>query len=120
MKTFLKYGLAVVLVGFLANLLFGGGADKDADIAALEKSGALMIDVRTPGEFNSGHIEGAINIPYDVIDRKIGDHPKDKAIIVYCRSGSRSSVAKQKLEQAGYTDVVNGGSLHRMQKQLAK
>ena len=118
MKTFLKYGLVVVFVGILANLLFGGGVDKDADIAALVKSGALVVDVRTRGEFNSGHIEGAINIPYDVIDQKIGDHPKDKAIIVYCRSGSRSSVAKQTLEQAGYTQVINGGTLHRMRKQL--
>lgn len=105
-------------MSIIANLLFGGSPDKDADIPALIQAGALVIDVRTSREFSAGHIEGAINIPYNVIDRKIGDHAKDKPIIVYCHSGARSASAKRTLEQMGYTNVVNGGSLHRMRKQL--
>lgn len=107
-------------MGILANLLFGGSADKEADIPALIKAGALVVDVRTANEFSGGHIEGAINIPYDVIDRKLGDHAKDKLIIVYCHSGARSASAKRALKQAGYTNVINGGSLHRMRKLLGK
>jgi phage shock protein E len=118
MKTPIKIGLAVVVMGILTNLLFGGGADKDADIPALIRDGALVIDVRTAGEFSGGHIEGAINIPHNVISREIEKHEtgKAKAIIVYCRSGARSTVAKKALEHAGYTNVVNGGSLHHMRK----
>ena len=118
MKTGLKTGLAVVIMGILLSLLFGGGADKDADIAALVKNGALVIDTRTPREYKAGHIAGAVNIPYDVIEIGIGDHPKQTPIIVYCQSGRRSSIAKKTLEQAGYTHVVNGGGLDRMRTQL--
>lgn len=109
-------------MGILANLLFGGGADKDADVPALIKSGALVIDTRTAGEFAGGHIDGALNIPYDIIAGAIGQQKTDKskAIIVYCHSGARSASAKRTLNKAGYTNVVNAGSLHRMRKLLAK
>ncbi len=113
-----KILLGTALVGIFAKLLLGGKADKGADIPGLIKKGALLIDTRTPGEFSHGHIEGAINIPYDIIAEKIGQHTTDKskAIIVYCRSGARSSMAKQALLRTGHTHVVNGGGLHRMRK----
>ncbi len=113
-----KILIGVALAGIFAKLLLGGKADKGADIPGLIKKGALLIDTRTPGEFSRGHIEGAINIPYDAIAEKIGQHTPDKSkpIIVYCRSGARSSMAKQTLIRAGHTQVVNGGSLHRMRK----
>lgn len=107
-------------MSILANLLFRGGADKDIDIPALIKSGALVIDTRTPGEFADGHIQGAINIPFDIIANVIGKYEPDytKTIIVYCHSGMRSAAAKQALEHAGYTNVFNGGGLHHMQQAL--
>ena len=113
--------LIVAVAGILAKLLLGGKADRKADIPGMIKKGALVIDTRTGGEFSQGHIEGALNIPYDAIAGKIGAHTKDKSkpIIVYCRSGARSGAAKRTLEHAGYTNVVNGGSLHRMRKHLA-
>ncbi len=79
---------------------------------------AIIIDVRTVQEFNAGHINGAINIPYDIIAEKIGEvtTDKDKKIIVYCRSGRRSEVAKNILEKMGYRNVENGGSLGDMKK----
>jgi phage shock protein E len=122
MNTPLKIGLAVVVMGILANLLFGGGADKGADIAELINAGALVVDTRTPGEYSGGHIDGALNIPYNTIGKAIGQHTTDKSksIIVYCHSGARSGAAKKSLEQAGYTNVVNGGSLHRMRSQLGQ
>jgi rhodanese-related sulfurtransferase len=120
MKTILKIGLAAVIMSILANLFFRGGADKDIDIPALIKNGALVIDTRTAGEYSGGHIDGAINIPYDIIGNVIGKYETDKSrsIIVYCHSGMRSAAAKQALEHAGYINVVNGGGLHHMHQAL--
>lgn len=111
--------ILVVGMGILANILFGGGGQQ-ADIPALVSGGALVIDVRTPGEFAGGHINGAVNIPYNVIDRQIGSlaKKKEQPIIVYCHSGARSGHAMKTLVKMGYTQVVNGGSLRRMQKSL--
>ncbi len=117
-----KAGLAAVLMGFLVNLLFGGGSRTPSDIPAMINDGALVIDVRSVGEFSEGHIDGAINIPHVMIAKEIALHEKDKAkvIIVYCASGARSAVAKKSLESAGYTNVINGGGLQDMRKILTK
>jgi len=110
-----------MIFGLLANLFSCGAAGK-ADIRALVQSGALVIDVRTPGEFSGGAIKGAVNIPHDVIDREIGkvETNKNRAIIVYCRSGSRSGAAKKSLEQIGYTQVVNAGAFSKVRKILGQ
>ena len=122
MNRIIKFGLAVVIVSLIANMLFRGGADKDADIPALVKNGALLIDTRTAGEFTGGHIEGAINIPYDIIGNVISNYEADKSrpIVVYCHSGARSASAKKQLQHAGYTYVVNGGGLHHMVRALGQ
>jgi rhodanese-related sulfurtransferase len=70
-----------------------------------------LVDVRTAEEFNSGHIPGAINISLQELANKIGHIPKDKPVIVYCRSGNRSSFAADVLMQAGYTDVYDLGGI---------
>ncbi|MBM4152219.1 MAG: rhodanese-like domain-containing protein [Kiritimatiellaceae bacterium] len=84
------------------------------------QSGAVVIDVRTADEFAKEHIDGAIHIPYDQIVAKIGSVAVDKnqPIVVYCLSGGRSAAAKQALMQAGYVQVINGGGLADMKKQL--
>lgn len=120
LKTLGKIALAA-LVGFLlVNMLFGGGGDKNVDIPQLLKEGALVVDTRTPGEYANGHVKNAINIPYDIIARTIDQYETDKSkpIIVYCRSGSRSSHAKINLMKAGYTNAVDAGSIGNMQKQI--
>jgi phage shock protein E len=80
----------------------------------------LIIDVRTAAEWNDGHIEGAILIPYDMIGEKIATATKDKSmkIYVYCRSGRRSKIAKENLEKLGYKTVVNLGSLEDAAKTM--
>lgn len=110
-----------MIFGFLANLFSCGAAEK-VGIPALVQSGALVIDVRTPAEFSGGAIQGAVNIPHDEIAARIGQVEADKSrpIIVYCRSGARSAVAKKSLEQAGYTQVVNGGGFSKVQKLLGQ
>jgi phage shock protein E len=121
MKTTIKLGVTIMIFGFLANLFSCGAAEK-VDIPALVQSGALVIDVRTPAEFSGGAIQGAVNIPHDEITARIGQVEADKSrpIIVYCRSGARSAVAKKSLEQAGYTQVVNGGGFSKVQKLLGQ
>jgi phage shock protein E len=71
-----------------------------------------LLDVRTPDEYASGHLQGSVNMPYTSIREKIGTTVPDKQaqIFVYCRSGRRSSIAEQTLTQLGYTNVVNLGS----------
>ena len=82
----------------------------------------IVIDVRTVEEWNTGHLEGAILIPYEEIGDKIGPFVKDKSerIYVYCRSGRRAQIAKETLEKMGYKDVVNLGNLEDAAKALKK
>lgn len=75
-----------------------------------------MVDVRTPGEFASGSAEGAVNIPLDVVKDQISKFRNKKSIIVFCRSGNRSVMAKGTLERNGITNVLNGGSVQNMIK----
>jgi phage shock protein E len=71
------------------------------------------IDVRTAGEYDAGHVAGAVNIPYGEIAARIAEitTDRDDVIYVYCRSGRRSGIAKSTLEDAGFTNVVNLGGL---------
>ncbi len=80
----------------------------------------LMIDVRTEEEWNNGHLEGAVLIPYGQIEEKIGSVTEDKSrkIYLYCRTGRRAQIAKETLEKQGYKDVVNLGSLENAARVL--
>ena len=78
-----------------------------------EKTGYIILDVRTPQEFSDKHIPGAINIPNEEIGtEEISGLPdKDQLILVYCRSGNRSKQAAKKLAALGYTNVVEFGGI---------
>lgn len=80
------------------------------DLAAIIAEGALLVDVRTPGEFASGHVKGSVNIPLDTVSSQLARFKNQKNIIVFCRSGNRSLQAKAILEQKGFTNVINGGA----------
>lgn len=118
MKMIGKIGITAGIVFLLSNMLFGGSGESEDRIRNHLKKGALVIDVRTAGEFESGNIKDSINIPYDVIASDITKYETDKArpMMVYCRSGNRSSHAKRYLFAAGYTNVVDGGSLSNIRK----
>ncbi len=75
------------------------------------ESMTYWIDVRTQEEFNGGHVEGSVLIPYEVITDHIAGVTEDKNadIRVYCRSGRRSEVAKDVLKALGYVNVINEG-----------
>lgn len=73
----------------------------------------LWIDVRSAGEYEQGHLEGAILIPHGEIEQGVAalDIDRDTTLYLYCRSGNRSGKAKARLEAAGYTRVINVGGL---------
>lgn len=84
----------------------------------VEKDEVFILDVRTPAEFNSSHIEGATLIPVtnsggsnlssdQLLEARINEVPRDKKILVYCRTGHRSITASNLLVAAGYSDVYN-------------
>jgi len=74
------------------------------------KDGAFLVDVRSPGEFASGSVKGAVNVPLERIAGELTRFKGKSNIIVFCRSGNRSSQAKRILEQNGFENVINGGT----------
>lgn len=79
------------------------------------KNNALVIDVRTPAEFRSGHLPCALNIPQDQIETLIARYVPDKerVLLLHCQSGMRSAWAKRKLAELGYNHAFDLGSYSR-------
>jgi phage shock protein E len=108
-------------MSFLSRL-FGGGSPsiQPADYKTRYMDPKLphtLIDVRTADEFKGGHIPGSINIAVNDLNAKLNKIPKDKPVIVYCQSGSRSSQAARTLLAAGYTEVYDMGGIGGWQRQ---
>ena len=80
------------------------------DLKALINEGAFLVDVRSPQEYAQSKVKGSVNIPLDNISNQIAKFKDKKHIIVFCRSGNRSSQAKSILQRNGFTNVVNGGT----------
>ncbi len=85
------------------------GTKEKIDLEEIISNGALLVDVRNPDEFRSGHVKGSINIPLDQITQKINQFKNKNKIVVFCRSGSRSQMALSILHTNGITNVINGG-----------
>lgn len=103
--------IAFILSGVTAWMVFRpkGGASNFDEVKKAVKAGAQIVDVRTPAEFAGGHADGARNIPVEELQGKLDAvGPKDKAVVVYCRSGNRSARAAKILQAAGFTSVVDG------------
>ena len=86
---------------------------EEAIAAMANETGYIILDVRTPEEFEAGHIPGAVNLP----NEDIGTEPipslpnKDQLLLVYCRSGNRSKQAAKKLADLGYTNISEFGGI---------
>ncbi len=78
------------------------------------RAGATVVDVRSEAEFQGGAYRGALNVPLQVLSSKLDRIPKDRPVVVYCASGSRSAFAVRLLKKAGYADVYNAGGLHHL------
>ncbi len=87
--------------------VFDSGHTNDLD-SIIRNS--FLVDVRTPGEFAEGSVKGAVNIPLDTLPSELAQFRRKDNIIVFCRSGARSGMAKTILESNGIKNVVNGGS----------
>jgi phage shock protein E len=63
----------------------------------------FVLDVRSPEEYVAGHVPGAVNIPHDQVAARLAEVPKDKDVVLYCRSGRRAGMAAEVLAANGYT-----------------
>lgn len=89
---------------------------------AVVPENAVLLDVRSETEFAAGHIPGSILIPHDQISREtIKKLPaKDAPIVIFCRSGRRSAIAKAALQKLGFTDLTDLGGIENAAKVLKK
>lgn len=85
---------------------------KEAKAMMDENKQDVIFDVRTQEEYDDGHIENAVLLPYDQIDAKaVSDYEKDDVILVYCRSGNRSAKAAKTLSDLGYKNIYDFGGI---------
>ena len=112
--------LIIAAVAAIFYLMKRAGQISTAAALAHLKNGAMVIDVRSPGEFNSGHLPAAVNVPLDGLESALPGRVKDKSqvLLLHCLSGARSGVAKIKLKRMGYPNVFNLGSYGRAESIL--
>jgi phage shock protein E len=104
------------LAALLLSLLLAGCAHptlSGEQAQSRVKQGAFLLDVRSPGEFAEGHLAGAVNVPVQELEATLSSLPVDRnrEIVVYCRSGMRSSRARAILLKAGYSKVEDLGGM---------
>src|SRR3569833_2906610 len=112
-------GFIIVLVLALAYMLMKrSGQISSKEAGEYLRNGAMLIDVRSENEFDSGHILQAYNMPLDRIDVLVPSEVRDKnkVLLLHCSTGVRSGMAKKKLEEMGYKNVFNLGSYERAGK----
>lgn len=109
-----KYTFVNKLMGIISVLF----RKNKTDLKSLIDNGAQIVDVRSPQEFASGHIDGSVNMPLDTIGSKVAFLKKGgKPVITCCRSGARSEMAAQVL-RAAEVEVYNGGAWDKLRKQI--
>lgn len=92
-----------------------------ATAKSLVTAGAKVVDVRTPEEFASGHVPGAVNIPYEEVGRRAAEiGPRGAPVVLYCRSGRRSAIAAEALRKEGFTKVYDFQSVSAWPGELAR
>jgi hydroxyacylglutathione hydrolase len=106
-----RTGLALVALLFAAAAVAGDPAPAPASVTGdqvyerqqQQDASLFGLDVRTPEEYAAGHVPGAVNIPHDQVADRLAEVPKDKDVVLYCRSGRRSALAGEVLAGKGYT-----------------
>lgn len=84
-----------------------------AEAHAMVENGATLLDVRTPEEYAQGHVEGAVNIPVQVLPQRLAELGEtSKPIVVYCQMGGRAASAAEILRRAGFQKILNLGSIN--------
>jgi rhodanese-related sulfurtransferase len=89
----------------------------DQAVEIISAGDATVIDVRTPAEFEAGHVEGAENMDVSAasFEQQLADLDKDGEYVVYCQSGNRSADAAEKMADLGFADVVDAGGILSLQ-----
>jgi rhodanese-related sulfurtransferase len=104
------------MIAFIKKILGIGPA---VNYAELMKNGAVILDVRSKGEYAGGHIKGSMNIPVDQLSGNLSKlKDKNNPIITCCASGMRSASAKSILKSNGYTEVHTGGSWYSLKNKI--
>jgi phage shock protein E len=105
--------VAALGVAASLTLVAAGCAPAPASSSIAVEDGTVILDVRTPAEFASGHLEGAINIDVQGpdFDARVAELELDGAYVVYCRSGNRAATAIDRMTALGFTSLQNGGGL---------
>ncbi|MHA7861551.1 rhodanese-like domain-containing protein [Tessaracoccus sp. Y36] len=100
--------LFLALILALTALLAACGDEAPSEFPA----DAVFLDVRTPDEYDAGHVDGARNIDFYAPDfaDQLAELPRDATYVVYCQSGNRSGQAKTAMDELGFTDVIDGGA----------
>lgn len=113
--------LLFIVAGLICSVgwLLAAGINRE-QVRAWQEKGAVVIDVRTPEEYQSGHLAGTTNIPLAEIEGRIASVAPDKSkpVLVHCQSGGRSSKAEALLKKQGYTDAHNLGGYKDASKLL--
>ena len=105
------------MINTLKNLF---GLGPKVNYADLVKQGAIILDVRSKGEYAGGHIKGSLNIPVDTLSNTLSKlKDKNQPIITCCASGMRSASAKSILKSNGFTKVYNGGGWSSLQNKIS-
>ena len=105
----MKFRLLVVLL-LMLNLACAQHSSKPiTQLGADEMASVVLLDVRTPQEFNAGHLEGAVNMDWlsGNFDAMVAPLDKSETIYVYCKMGGRSAKAQARLKELGFTKVVD-------------
>lgn len=96
------------------------GQKDNSQLKEVIADNAFLIDVRTEEEFAQGSVKGAVNIPLDKISGQLSKFKGKKNIVVFCRSGNRSSQAKTILQKNGFNNVTNGGTWQNVNSAISK
>lgn len=102
MDTYVYIGLAIAVLMFFYSMRSRNRISRE-EAHKLVEDGAVLLDVRTPGEFKRDHLPNAKNIPLDALGKRLSELSKERALVVYCHSGMRSGRAVAVLTQAGFT-----------------
>jgi len=111
--------MALLFVAIMGVSAPSYGEEKNPKVAWEHiQQGAMVVDVRTPEEFAEGHLENAINIPFENIAEEFTKRgiAKDQSVVLYCRSGRRSGIAQESLVKLGYSNTYNGGGYQSLAK----
>lgn len=110
MEIFLKTNWPLVLIATWFIYKWWSAKKVKGMLPGLKKNGALLLDVRSTSEYQSGHAPDTINIPLNELSERLNEIPKTSPVIVGCASGTRSGMARMLLKRNGYKNVYNVGA----------